>query len=455
MNVYSKIGICLTIYGKVFHEAIHSMEKKYGDIFCFRVFFNRIIIISRIDYIEHILSKRQIYDISQITTRNFSLLFPDGLLSLKGEIWKRHARIMLPVFRRGKILPHFQTIVSSMDDFIDENFSKENKKIHKDLVKQCQNVLLRIISRIAFNYDFFHLSSTDGNNLEYAVNEMINCASRFALMTALPLWFTKFILFFNFKFQRALKLMKNYVNLIINDQKEFYLNDNKKSLIDLLIQSSKSEMNNSLNSNEIFDEISMSILAGFETTSTALSWFIFFVSKYPNIQNKIKNELKQFNLISTNLLTEDILDKLIYIDCVTKELLRFAPIAAGIVREAISDDIIDGIQIKKGDVILIAIQNLHKNKNYWKVDPNLFYPERFFNEDKYPPKYAYMPFGGGHRNCIGQDLALLELKIAITRLMQRITIEDPGSEENNSGGFRQHITCFPKHMAVRVTMDSE
>jgi cytochrome P450 len=449
----------LTAYGKAFHEAISLMEEKYGDIFSFRVLFRRIIIISRIDYIEHILSKRQIYDISEITTRNFSLLFPGGLLSLKGDIWKRHARIMLPLFRRNKILPHFETIVSCIDHFIDEQFLKENNKIHKDLVKECQHVLLKIIARIAFNYDFSNLSSIDGQNIHQAFNEMIDCASRFALMTAIPLWFAKLLLYFNSKFQRALNIMKHYVMIIINDEQKrqqegIDLFNKRKTLISSLIEASQSEGKYSLTSNEIFDEISMAILAGFETTSTALSWFIFYISKYPNVQQKIKNELKEHGLTPDTTLTEDILDKLIYVDCVTKEILRFAPIAAGIIREAISDDIIDGIQIKKGDVFLIAIQNLHRNSKYWKIDPNRFFPERFLNEDKSPPKYAYMPFGGGHRTCIGQDLALLELKTAITRLMQRVTIEDPGKEENNSGGFIQCVTCFPKHMAVRVTIDS-
>lgn len=443
----------MRVYGKVFHEALYSMKEKYGDIFSFNILNRRIIIISRIDYIEHILKKRDIYDVSEITNRNFSLLFPGGLLSLKGEIWKRHARIMLPVFRRSKILPHFQIILSCIDDFIDENFLNENNKIHKDLVKKCQNVLLRVISRIAFNYDFSNLSTIDGKNLEKSFNQMIHCASQFAVMSATPLWLAKFILFFNFKFQKSLNLMKNYVINIINQNENISV-DNHRSLIDSLIQSSKSDKNNSLSINEIFDEISMSILAGFETTSTALSWFFFYMSKYPHIQENIKNELKQFNLTSNIQLTEDILDKLIYIDCVTKELLRFAPIAAGVLRQAIYDDIIDNIRIKKDDIILIPIQNLHKNNNYWNIDPNLFYPERFLNEDKYPPKYAYMPFGGGHRNCIGQDLALLELKIAITRLMQRITIQDPGYRFNNSGGYTQRITCFPKHMTLRVIIDS-
>jgi cytochrome P450 len=424
------------------------MEKRYGDIFSFKILFRRIIIVSRIDYVEHILSKRQIYDISEMTTQNFSLLFPGGLLSLKGDIWKRHARLMLPVFRRGQILTHFERILLCIDDFIDQQFLKENKKIHKNLVKECQHLLLRIISQIAFNYDF---SLINNENIYQSFNQMINCASQFALMMVIPLWLAKLILKFNFKFQKSLNIMKHYVMIIINDEQKREKKESfpRKTLINSLIQSSQFN----LTSNEIFDEISMSILAGFETTSTALSWFIFYMSKYSNIQEKIKNELKEHCLTSNTPLTQDLLEKLIYVDCVTKEILRFAPIAAGIVRQAISDDIIDGIKIKKGDVFLIAIQNLHQNKKYWNIDPNIFYPERFLHEDKYPLRYAYLPFGGGHRTCIGQDLAILELKIAITRLMQRVTIEDPGKEANNSGGFIQHITCFPKHMAVRVNMD--
>ena len=426
------------------------MKDKYGEIFSFKVLFRRVIVISRIDYVEHILSKRQIYEISRLTTENFSLLFPNGILSLKGAEWKRHARLMIPCFRRSKVVPYFQTIVDCLDDFIDKIFVKSNREIHENLVEECQKVLVRILGCIAFNFDISDVSTNNGENIHQAFNEMIECASRFALMSAMPLWLARILIRFNWKFQRSLKIMKNYVMIILDHAVQ--RKNERKCLIDLLIESSMNEKN-CLTKDEIFDEISISILAGFETTSTALSWFIYFMSKYPNIQQKIKDELKEYGLTSNSTLTYEIIEKLIYVDCVTKEVLRFAPIAAGIVREAIDDDILDGYQIRKGDLILIAIQNLHQHPKYWNIDPKLFHPERFLDEDKSPPRYAYLPFGGGHRACIGQDLAILELKTAITRLMQRVTIEDPGCEHNNSGGFIQHITCFPKHLTVRVTID--
>ena len=431
-------------------------------MFSIRIGSSHVIFLSRIDHIQHVLRDRHTYDVSEMTSRNFSLLFPSGIIALRGDVWKRHARIMLPMFRRNKILPYFDTIVRCIDRFIDQRFSQQSGNIHTDLVTQCQHLLLSIIAQIAFSYDFETLSSSDGMNLRQAFNDMIHRANQFALMLGLPLWIAKLILALDFKFQRALRLTKQYVTRIINNeqirqqqQQQIPAPNTPKTLISSLVGAvesdpSSSSINVALTPDEVSDEVSMSILAAFETTSTALSWFIFFMSKYPDVQQKIRDELNVHALTPDVPLTEDTLDGLIYIECVTKEVLRFAPIAAGIVRQATRDDILDGIQVKKGDTFLIAIQNVHRDPRYWKIDPSKFVPERFLGEDQYPPPYAYMPFGAGHRACIGQDLAFLELKIAITRLMQRIAIEDVGKEANNSGGFTQRVTCFPKYMAVRV-----
>jgi cytochrome P450 len=254
------------------------------------------------------------------------------------------------------------------------------------------------------------------------------------------------------------------MNIITEEQKrqqdESISSNRPKNLIASLVSSFKDESGLSstkvfLTPKEVFDEVSLSILAGFETTSTTLSWFIFYMSKYPDVQKKIKDELRENHLSYDTPLTQELLDSLIYVECVLKEVLRYAPIAAGISREATRDDIIDGIPIKKGDIITIATQNLHQDPRYWKVDPTQFIPERFLNEDKNPPQHVFLTFGGGHRACAGQDLAFFELKVAITRLMQRVTFEDPGDEANNTGGCIQRITCFPKNLAVRVRLDSD
>jgi beta-ring hydroxylase len=448
--------------GRPLHEVIKIFKQQYGDTFSFWIGPYYAIVLSRLEHVQHVLMDRQTYDMSTSTTQSMGVLFPNGLISLRGDAWKRHARFMLPMFKRAKVLPYLDTIVTCIDRFIDDRFVERDGQIHTDLVVQCQNVLLNILAFIAFDYDLESSSEANGFNLQKAFNDFVTYANQFILLAGIPMWLGKLILSFSWKYQRALRVMKHYVmNIITEEQKrqqdESIASNRPKNLIASLVSSIKHESSSTkafLTPEEVFDEVSLSTLAGFETTSTALSWFIFYMSKYPHVQQKMKDELRDNHLSSDTPLTQDLLDSLIYTECVVKEVLRCAPIAPGMAREATRDDIIGDIPIKKGDLIFIATQNLHQDPRYWKVDPTQFIPERFLNEDKNPPQYTYMPFGGGHRACAGQDLAFFELKVAITRLMQRVTFEDPGDEANNTGGFIQRITCLPKHLAVRVRIDS-
>ncbi|CAF1573269.1 unnamed protein product, partial [Didymodactylos carnosus] len=203
---------------------------------------------------------------------------------------------------------------------------------------------------------------------------------------------------------------------------------------------------------ELFDELLVLILAGFATTSTALSWFIYFMSKHPRVQDLIKKELRENNITCDTYITIQLLDRLTYVDCVLKELFRYAPIVNSARRSLTQDDVIDGVQLKKGDSVLIPLYNLHMDKRYWKLNPQEFIPERFNGEDKNHHPFALLTFGGGHRQCAGQDLARLELKVIITRLMQNVTFTD-GGPDTNSGGQRQSLTNTPKHLAVYVHID--
>jgi cytochrome P450 len=443
------------------HEALAEFKEKYGDIYSFWYGSLRAVVISRIDHVRHVLKNREIYDQSTKTISTFGVLFPTGLFVVRGDTWKRHARIILPSFKRVKVLPYLDATVKCVDRLIDKHYVKYDGQIHTDVVVQCQDCLLNLITLITFGYDLETSTEIDVANLRQAFHDFAQYANEFLMSGGIPNWIGKLILMLHWKFQRASRTIKKSVIHIVTEaqkwQQDKSASSNKlRSLLVSLIASVKDESSSekaALTNNEVFDEAGMSIMAGFETTSNALAWFIFNMSKNPNVQRKIKEELKEHNVTHETSLTHEIVDSLDYVECVTKEVLRLAPIAPDISREATCDDMIDGIPIKKGDVIVIAIQNLHKDPRYWKIDPTKFLPERFLDEDKNPPQYAYLPFGGGHRVCPAQDLAFFELKIAITRLMQRVTFEDPGDEANNSGGFLQIITCIPKHMAVRVRVD--
>ncbi|CAF4324752.1 unnamed protein product, partial [Adineta steineri] len=148
------------------------------------------------------------------------------------------------------------------------------------------------------------------------------------------------------------------------------------------------------------------------------------------------------------------LDSLVYLDCVIKEVLRFCPPVNGSARTLTMDDRLpeSGTQLYAGDAVLIPFMNLARDPRYWFIDPELFYPERFLGEDKNHQSHALIPFGGGHRQCIGQDLARFELKVTIARLMQHVTFGD-GGPEVNAGGHLQTATILPKHIGVTIQFE--
>lgn len=196
------------------------------------------------------------------------------------------------------------------------------------------------------------------------------------------------------------------------------------------------------------------LLAGFDTTSTALTWFIHLTSKHPEVQQKIKAELKNEN--ETPDLTSERLDSLVYLDCVIKEVFRYCPPINGTVRTLTENDCLpeSGTRLYQGDQVLIPFHNLAHDPRYWSADSNRFYPERFLQQDKDHHTYALIPFGSGHRQCIGQDLARFELKLIAATLMQHVTFGDAGPTIN-AGGQLSNLTITPKHVAVTVRFDQE
>ncbi|CAF1132537.1 unnamed protein product [Rotaria sordida] len=150
-------------------------------------------------------------------------------------------------------------------------------------------------------------------------------------------------------------------------------------------------------------------------------------------------------------LTLNQLDSLVYLDCVINETLRFYPVVQGISRTLTVDDRLpeNNIQLYKGDTVVIPFNTLAHDPRYWSIDPERFVPERFLDEDKNHHPCVFMPFGGGHRQCIGQGLARFELKVIIARMLQQVTFGD-GGPKVNSGGFVTGLTITPKNVGVTI-----
>jgi pentalenene oxygenase len=306
------------------HEIFSLYQRKYGDVFLFWLGPHRCPVFCLPEHAKTIFSDRHTFERSPLFIPNFDLLCPHSIINLTDAKWKRHARVMLPMFKRAKILPYRQTIVQCVDRFIDTQL--EDKHIYTDLVGRCQLLVLNIIALIAFDYD---LETAVDSPLRVAFEDFAYYAAQFSMALWLPRWLGKVYLKLNWKYQRALRLLRELSQQIVEQEqnkKNENENERPKNLIASLVSSLNEQANDEqtssgLNQVEMFDEVLTAIVAGSETTSTALSWFIFYMTKYPQVQQNIKQELEQHNIfMEESSLTPEILDTLVYCDCVTKEV---------------------------------------------------------------------------------------------------------------------------------------
>ncbi|CAF3536902.1 unnamed protein product [Rotaria sp. Silwood1] len=447
-----------------------QFKAKFGDIYQFWLGPTRIIVVSRLEDVQHIFAHRHVYDQGDIFAEKFGLVNPNGIIALKGAKYKRHASIVGPLFRGNKISIHLDTTIDCTDKLLNRwrTYNNDPTHIHLNMIEQCQQLLLAIFGYIAFDYDLQTLDDENNNSPNELCRALHTFHSTAVDLIRLPTVIGRIYLLLNREYRRSRAIIDQYLQRMIDQElaeNPTTRAERKRTCLiaslvtslqqDEMFEATKSEEDRKgLSRTEVMNEMCSFLTAGYSTTSTALAWFIHFMSKYPLVQSKLKRELAEYHL---QRLSIEQLDSLGYLDCVLREVLRFAPPIIGTLRTLQVDDRLpsSGFQLNKGDHVFISLYNMARDPRYWSgpIDPDQFYPERFQDEDNtIRNKAAWMVFGGGHRQCMGQDLARLELKAICARLMQHVTFGD-GGPDVNAGGYKYSDTLLPKRIGVTITFD--
>ncbi|KAH0631994.1 hypothetical protein JD844_019970, partial [Phrynosoma platyrhinos] len=213
-----------------------------------------------------------------------------------------------------------------------------------------------------------------------------------------------------------------------------------------------------LNDKEILTQAIIFVFAGYETTSSTLSYMAYCLATHPDVQQKLQEEIDGA-LPNQATPVYDTLLKMEYLDMVVSETLRLYPIGGRIERVSKNTVEINGVTIPKGTVTMIPAFVLHRDPEHWP-EPEEFRPERFSKENrKTLDPYIYLPFGAGPRNCIGMRFALLSLKVAMVVLLQRFSFrtckETPIPLELDSKGFMQPKKPIKLKLVPRVVAKSK
>ncbi len=200
------------------------------------------------------------------------------------------------------------------------------------------------------------------------------------------------------------------------------------------------------------------MIAGYETTSTALSYATYVLATHPEEQQKLQEHIDtHFDPETEDTMpTYEIVSEMDYLDMFIRETLRMFPIASGAINRQSNEDfcIKDMGVVPAGTLITVDMYNLHYNPNLWgPLDPNEFHPERF-DTKRHP--MAWLPFGVGPRNCIGMRFALLEMKMLLVRLLKTYTLIDCGEKTRKPFQQLEEVRVIaPKELVVKLQRRDE
>jgi cytochrome P450 len=384
------------------------------DIVERKIFGRRLYVLNDLAAIKHVLIDNAAnYQKTEITRRVLEPGLGKGLITSEGETWRQHRRAMSPAFDHRSIAAYTPVMTGAAAELLGE-WDRVPAQTGIDIQTAMMAVTLNIISRTMF--------SSDSDDI---VTIMARSAGRYQTemrpnimdMMGWPKWLAD--LPRNGVALRTLGEFDRVIDRLI-DERTRAPGNYPKDLLARLIAARDEQGGGGMSAQEVRDHVITIFLAGHETTAMALTWTWFLLSQHPHEESKLHAELD--SVLGGRAPTYEDLSKLTYTRMVVEESMRIYPPVHTIAREAIGADTLVGRPIAKGSTILIAPWLLHRHVKLWE-NPGRFDPERFSPERSAArPRFAYLPFGGGRRICIGAAFALAEATVLLAALAQRYSL---------------------------------
>lgn len=375
----------------------------YGEVAKIRFGpFQNVYLISDPDMIKQVLVTKQKYFVKSKDFHALKTIIGEGLLTSEKKTHMRQRRLIQPAFKRSHINNYGQDMIDITVDYLSKWEDGEERSITQDMM----DITLGIISKTMFSMDFKEGYSIVGEPIETAMRMAVK---RMRTLLNLPLWVpTKR----NLEYKEAIDELNAVLYNIIEKRRQD--NEKHEDMLGILMDARDEEDGVGMTDTQVRDELMTIFLAGHETTANALSWTLYLLSQHPEVQKKLFDEIDSV-VGSRNPVPEDFM-KLPYTQNIIWESMRIYPPAFVIGREADEDVEIGGYHFKEGDTIMVSQYVMHHKPEYFP-NPESFCPERFENDFvKTIPSYAYFPFGGGPRVCIGNHFAMMESVLVLATI---------------------------------------
>jgi cytochrome P450 len=392
-----------------------EIRARHGDVARYRFAGADTYLVTSADGVRRILQE----NVSNYSKRHLSYtmlrwLFGNGLFTSDGTAWLQQRRLAQPAFHKERIFAMGERMVGAAlhTREVWERRAARGEPVQG--VTEMGALALRIAGDALFGEELGQDAAEIARAWDTLNHQLADRAMRRALLPpVLPTAYDR-------AFRRARRSLVDIVDRIIARKRE--RGGSRADLLSLLMDAEDEETRARLTDAQLRDEVVTLLLAGHETTAMALSWIWPLLVTHPQVRARLDAELTE--VLRGGRPTAGDYPRLRYTRAIVEETLRLYPPAYLFNRRAEGDDVVAGHRVRRGGNIIISPLILHRHPAYWP-EPDRFHPERFLDPEaeKVRPRFAYLPFSGGPRQCIGNGFALLEAVLVVATLAQRFRPE--------------------------------
>jgi len=410
-----------------------SWQKEYGDIYQLSRGNTGGIVICEPHYVQQVLQKKhRLIEKSLIQSKLLARYVGKGLLTSTGNYWLQQRRVIQPGFHKQRLQGISTTMVNEIETFSEvlNDIAQKDKPVN--MSKLMMEISFKVIGRSLFGEDQLEENLAFIGNVVAAVQAHVIRTIRTPFLNKPREW-----LGVPQKYLDLIKQADRIIYEVIEKRKTDKMV--KDDLLTMLMEVRYSDTGEGMTLTQLRDEALILFVAGFETTANALTWLWYLLDKHPEVVKKLQQEAK--TVLQNEKPTFEDVKKLTYTKQVIQETMRLYPPAWSTDRIVLEDFEIDGYPINKGNIVVPFIYGIHHNERYWK-NPSAFEPERFSKEQVAErPSFAYLPFGGGPRLCIGNQFAMMEMQFLIAMLVTQFRFSFAQSHEPE---LQPMVTLSPK-----------
>jgi cytochrome P450 len=394
-------------------QVLLDATHRFGDVVYLGRDLHRVYLVNHPDFIEHVLDIHHPTYGKGSAVERIKPLFGEGLTTSNGEAWRHQRRLLRPVFHARRITGLAAVITQATTELLTDWQALSERGQPLAIATEMMNLTRAIIVRALFGND------VDGEIP--ALSEALTIALEYTnrrvwSVIDIPKYFPTPR---NRHFRTALHLLDRLVYRTIDRRSQ--KGGDKSDLISVLMDLHDEETNEPMSTQQLRDQIMTLFIAGHTTAAAALAWLWIVLAQHPRIEQRLQNEVR--TVLGDRLPTAEDIRILSYLRRVINEVMRLYPPTWVTARTPLEDDQIGGYWIPARSVVLLSPYLMHRHACFWK-HPEAFDPARFSPEQSTQrPRYAYFPFGGGPRTCIGRGLALMELQLIVMMVTRRYRLE--------------------------------